>query len=264
MPGLRDVKRNIALQAGFAIEKRASLAKLRELIVQLRPEPQELVRIGPECDGGYLAPDDLEGVVACLSPGVSTECGFDLMLAERGIDVFMADASVLGPPRPHPRFHFTPNFIEPFNDQRSITFERFADMANSAHPVGDWLLQMDIEGAEWRVLLSAPEKYLARCRLLIIEFHDLNRLFNATHFDLMASVFRRLLNDFRVVHIHPNNVSKVSAIHDVVIPSVMEFTFQRRDRPFTSGHASVYPHPLDRDCASEKPSLVLPQIWRAA
>lgn len=264
MSRLRDMKRNIVLQAGMVIDKRANLSQVRELISTLRPEPQSLVRIGPDSDGGYLAPDDLDGVVACLSPGVSTECGFDLMLAERGIDIFMADASVTGPPTPHPRFYFTPSYIEPFNGQQSMTFERFADMAHLAHPVGDWLLQMDIEGAEWRVLLSAPEKYLARCRLLIIEFHDLNRVFQASHFDLMASVFKRLLNDFRLVHIHPNNVSKVSAVGDIVIPSIMEFTFHRRDRPFVPAHAPVYPHQLDRDCVSEKPTLVLPRIWRTA
>lgn len=66
------------------------------------PVPEGLWRFGPHGDGGYLMPNDLDGVVGCLSPGVSFECGFDTAIAERGIDVFMADASVAGPAQPHP------------------------------------------------------------------------------------------------------------------------------------------------------------------
>ncbi|MCU0317661.1 MAG: hypothetical protein MUC92_13840 [Fimbriimonadaceae bacterium] len=48
------------------------------LIAKLRPirGQHELIRLGPDEDGGYLVPDDLEGIVACFSPGVNTVSRF--------------------------------------------------------------------------------------------------------------------------------------------------------------------------------------------
>ena len=54
---------------------------------------------GPDGDGGYLVPDDLEGIVACFSPGVSNVAGFEKDCALKGMKVFMADASVEARPR---------------------------------------------------------------------------------------------------------------------------------------------------------------------
>lgn len=51
-------------------------------------------------------PDDLEGIGGCVSPGVSTECGFDMHIADLGIDVYLADASISGPRASHKRFNF--------------------------------------------------------------------------------------------------------------------------------------------------------------
>ena len=73
----------------------ASQTEILRLVRSLLPVavPGGLVRVGPPGDGGYLMPDDFEGIAACLSPGISNECGFDLAVADRGIPVIMADAS---------------------------------------------------------------------------------------------------------------------------------------------------------------------------
>jgi len=41
-----------------------------------------------------LRPVDSENHKGCVSPGVSLECGFDANLADLGIDVYLADASL--------------------------------------------------------------------------------------------------------------------------------------------------------------------------
>ena len=68
---------------------------LRRMLTALHPQntTTNLIRVGPSGDGGYLIPDDLDGLVACFSPGVSDISGFEVQCAERGMDVFMADAS---------------------------------------------------------------------------------------------------------------------------------------------------------------------------
>ncbi len=63
----------------------ATANEVRELINKLRPIScdKTLIRLGPKGDGGYLVPDDLEGIVACFSPGVGSISKFEKDCTER-------------------------------------------------------------------------------------------------------------------------------------------------------------------------------------
>lgn len=64
-----------------------------ELLIP-QSNPFKLIRIGGNRDGGYLIPDDLEGIDACFSPGVSNYKFFeDQMANEYGIKSHMCDFS---------------------------------------------------------------------------------------------------------------------------------------------------------------------------
>ena len=65
---------------------------VKALIYSLRPRlaDQKLIRLGPSGDGGYLVPDDLEDIEACLSPGVALVSGFERDCAALGMKIFMA------------------------------------------------------------------------------------------------------------------------------------------------------------------------------
>jgi hypothetical protein len=246
------------------IEPSSDLDETRAFIRQLAPRDIgiALKRIGSAGDGGYLVPDDLAGIGGCLSPGVSTEIGFDLEMASRGIPVFMADASVAGPPQEHDLFHFYPKFLDVVDDEKNMRLERLVAEA-SAHTADDLLLQMDIEGAEYRVLLDASDEVLQRFRIILLECHHLSRLFGRQNSQLMTATFRKLLRHFHIVHIHPNNVCAATCREDVAIPPVMEFTLVRKDRARTEPRGGLsFPHPLDSDNVTTQPSLVLPEIWR--
>ena len=221
-----------------------------------------LVRIGGVADGGYLLPDDFEGIRTCISPGVSSEVSFDAALAERGIHVYMADASVDGPPNNNERFHFTRKFLDVFEDETHI---RLDTQAKSRPPElnGDSILQMDIEGAEYRVLLDASDEILQNFRIIVVEFHFLTRLFGKFSFPLVRATFQKLLRHHYVVHAHPNNVSGPILRGPLSVPEVMEFTFWRKDRAdLAEGVSLAFPHPLDADCHPELPSVTLPLCWR--
>jgi hypothetical protein len=47
--------------------------RIINLIQSLAPQTTDkaLIRLGPNKDGGYLVPNDLDGIEACFSPGVS-------------------------------------------------------------------------------------------------------------------------------------------------------------------------------------------------
>ena len=46
---------------------------LSSFLNDLRVYQTELVRLGGNNDGGYLLPNDLEGITACFSPGVDNK-----------------------------------------------------------------------------------------------------------------------------------------------------------------------------------------------
>lgn len=103
--------------------------ELLDLIQLLRPidAGHELIRIGGRGDGGYLIPNDLEGIGACFSPGVGPTSQFEQELATRfGIKCFLADASIEDPSfsaAESPFFDFENKFIGCHNSENFIRLE---------------------------------------------------------------------------------------------------------------------------------------------
>ncbi len=203
-----------------------------------------LVRVGPSGDGGYLLPDDLEGVVECFSPGVADEIGFDLALAELGMQVHLIDASVDGLPQQHPGIDFEPLFLGTRTSAGWTTLEDWVDRRGDAD--GDALLEMDIEGAEWGVLLATPDDVLARFRMLVIEMHDLHTLARPSGFHVIAEVFDKLAAHFDLVHVHPNNHEYPVPYAGFDLHPVIEATFLRKDRAKSHTARTSLVHALDQ------------------
>ena len=233
--------------------------RVNTLIRKLHPVAcgKELIRLGPDGDGGYLVPDDLEGIVACFSPGVSNVAGFERDCALKGMKVFMADASVEAPPDLHPSFAFIKKFVGSSTHGDFVSFEEWVNesMGKSG---GDLLLQMDIDGDEYETLLSVPLTLQKRFRIVAVEFHYLDYLFSEPIFGIYSRVFEKLLTTHTCVHIHPNNVCSVLKVGALEVPQMAEFTFLRNDRISEARFATQFPHPLDRDNVEGRPSVYLP------
>lgn len=246
----------------FFAAKKTDPDRLRKLMKALTPVQtvKPLIRLGPPGDGGYLVPDDLAGISTCFSPGVSTVSDLELECAQRGMDVFMADASVAGPATEHPRFRFLPKFLGAYTRDEFITME---DWIESAAPdsEGDWIFQIDIESAEYEVILSMPERYLRKARIIVIEFHRLDYLFDSNFFDLAEVVFGKILRSHTCVHIHPNNSNGIVRAGDIVVPKILELTFYRNDGEFTGSKVDSLPHTLDAHSVPEFPPISLPDCW---
>lgn len=238
----------------------SSRLEVLRLIERLKPVQTqfELIRLGASGDGGYLVPDDLETIAVLISPGVDKESRFEWECAEKGMEVHLIDASVAGPAIPHANFRFHSRFLGLGKEE--ITLENFIQSNQIDQNQGDWMLQMDIEGAEWETLLTLPYDLVKRFRILVIEFHDLDNLFNKPFFDLVSKLFDKLLDTHEVVHLHPNNAFKSKEVLGIEIPRYMEFTFLRKDRIQIRKPATQFPHPLDRDCTVNA-TYPLPEIW---
>ena len=249
------------LDMGIFSVGRTDLDDIRNLIKRLRPQDcdKDLIRVGGSGDGGYLIPDDLDGIQYCFSPGVNTSSSFESELAQRGIRSFLADFSVDGPALQRPEFVFDKKFLGATDRGCYMTLQSWKDKYIPDHR-GDLILQMDIEGSEYEVIFNTPDKLLDQFRIIAIEFHYLDRLFDPATFLMLQSCFDKLLTYFDVVHIHPNNCCGGVATKDIEVPTMMEFTFINKRRVVSRKPQLVFPHRLDVDNTGEK-TFPLPRCW---
>ncbi|GAA5481152.1 hypothetical protein [Haloferula sargassicola] len=259
---MKKLALNLPSKFAFYPTKLTPRDELLALLRDLRPLETEhpLIRLGGDGDGGYLLPDDLDGLAACFSPGVDVNSSFEFDCADRGMEVFMVDASVEGPAARHERFHFQKKFIGSFTEDPYISMQDWVDSTPVAKD-GDLLLQMDIEGYEWETLFSMSTALMSRFRIIVIELHKLENLFSDAIFPILSRCLRKLLHTHDCVHIHPNNIAPMVRSRGLEIPWYGEFTFLRKDRISQRKPATRFPHPLDRDCEPDEPSMVLPKEW---
>jgi hypothetical protein len=247
----------------------------RELLEVLRPKPCPfpLLRIGGEGDGAYLVPDDLQGLQACLSPGVQNRKDFeDELVLRHGIPCHMcdysSDESGFTTPLIPGLQTFRKAWLDAAGTPDSITLDSWVQEL-SPDPQHDLMLQMDIEGAEYRNLLSTDPSVLARFRIIVIELHHLRSfLSSAAEPNDLFAVLELIDRHFICVHAHPNNCCGAFYCDMVKsrIPGVVELTLLRRDR--FEGYAQsqlippVLPHPLDIvGNVPHKPPLHLESGW---
>lgn len=260
---VKQLLRRAAMSQGYSLGPKVADADVLELIRRLRPRTcgSPLMRVGRHGDGGYLIPDDLEGIEYCFSPGVNDSAAFEDDLANRHIRSFLADYSVERPPVIRPEFVFDRKFIGANDNGTFMTLSAWKNKYLAGYH-GDFLLQMDIEGGEYEVILSTPPELLAAFRIIVLELHSLERLFDSFAFGIMTSCFEKLLSSFYVVHAHPNNCSGVLRQSGIEIPEVMELTLYNRARCAPGPYCVDFPHPLDADNCKGRPPMPLPQCWR--
>jgi len=259
---VRWILQRVAGGLGYNVSRRVPAGSVAKVMSFLRPMDAgiPLIRIGAERDGGYLIPDDLEGIHTCLSPGVGASATFELDLERRGIASLLADASVKEPPEGSRHMTFDRKFIGIETKSDTMTLERWMkDRLPS--DAGDLILQMDIEGAEWPVLANVSDDGLRRFRIIVIELHGLESIAEPFAWRVMNEVLGRLASQFVCVHLHPNNNERVVRVGEFSIPTCVEATFLRRDRVRKISSRTNFPHPHDRDNVANKRTVVLPNCW---
>lgn len=228
-----------------------TLDKFSQFVDSIMPidNGHELVRIGDAADGSYLIPDDLAGIGVNISPGVGETFHFEKDLIENyGIPSIMLDASVEKPSNLPPGLEFVDKFVVAISDSNlgvSIS-ELISEASNRWGHNIDFLLQMDIEGAEYEILSSLHPDDLTRFRILSIEFHDMELWVQNSFFaKTLSPAFSTLLKHFDVVHSRANNTSHTFRYKGFFIPSALELTFHRKDRLISRNGYRQLPSVLD-------------------
>ena len=261
---LSRIAKSAVARFGLSPHSRVPPAQIAALLARLHPWETEhdLIRLGGDGDGGYLVPDDLVGLAACFSPGVDVTASFEEAMLARNVPCFLADASVAAPPVIHPQIDFIPRFLGAVNDDTMITLDRWVAEKAPDASAGDLLLQMDIEGYEWIVLLNASEELLSRFRIIVLELHSLPHCLDPVVWQLVDAALDRLSRLFHVVHAHPNAQRPPLGTNGIEIPYLLEVTLLRKDRGTAQRPTSRFPHPLDRSNIPGQPDMVLPACLR--
>lgn len=206
--------RAICYRLKRATPKASSRSELDAVLENLRPWDvgHQLIRVGSSNDGGYLIPNDLVGIGACFSPGVGWTTDFEDDLLQRfGINSFLADMT-----SPAVCIHERDDVYIGAGDHGRVMSLASWVASKGIQGDTDLILQMDIEGSEWLALSAASDEFLRSFRILVIEFHYLERLVeNWFREEIAVPLFDKLNSQFILVHAHPNN-----AVDEVCIGSI--------------------------------------------
>ena len=205
-------------QARSAQQRRAEFDRehRRELFALLQPVALsncQLERFGEANDGGYLMCGNLlSGIESAYSYGIS---GYDKWGCDisKKADVTVHQYDCFNTNQPACYGGETVFHAECVGDTTELIEGRafdtvenqFARNGDSAKRI---VLKIDVEGAEWDALLSAPDEILAQIDQLAVEFHWIeDEHFRWVQEDKYLRVVQRLKQFFEVGHIHFNNAS---------------------------------------------------------
>ena len=204
----------------------------------------ELIRVGDKSDGGYLLPNDLEEIKYCFSPGAGAIWTFEESLGSNyGIESLVCDGTIKVFPSFNSLKSFIPKNVGLTESENVMSFESWVGEVGTHS--GDLLLQMDIEGGEYPILSSIDSEFLKRFRIIALELHDLHLLALPSSFSYQyTQLMTKLLKNFDVVHLHPNNCGGSYVAHGTLFPKVVEITLHRKDRSRDLSRVEI-PHFLD-------------------
>ena len=223
----------------------------------------ELVRFGDNSDGGYLLPNCLDNINNCFSPGVGDNIGFEKNILKRGISTFFLDHTINNFNFDIEKYeNFTQKKLCVYDDDKNITLETW--MNNSLidrDRKNDLILQMDVEGSEWNVLNQTPNNILKNFRIMVVEFHYLDEVSSKFILQKFSDTLKKILKDFTIVHIHPNNEMSPFNYRNFKIPRTLEVTFLRNDFVKEKHKVNKLPHHLDYKNVLNKNDFSLPEYW---
>ena len=223
----------------------ASVYQLFENLKPLKTEYQ-LVRWGGIADGSYLAPDWPVNYQGVISPGVGQTFEFEKEIVPNSIKVVLIDGTIQKPQDLPPNFIFRKEML---TDQTSVISGEvtLSDLVHQEFPNNESLvLSMDIEGAEYTVISTTAITTLSRFSLLVIEFHQLQKVFvSKSNNEELTTVFNKLKGEFYLIHSHPNNAGGFFLYRFKKIPKVIETTWISKELVKKNFGIANLPHNLD-------------------
>ena len=122
--------------------------------------------------------------------------------------------------------------------------------ANKHTKQKDMTLQCDIEGGEWDIFLSTPQKTLNQFAQLNIEFHWLGAMMSddikhINGYERVIETLKTLRKNFTPYHIHGNNHVRSFELDNKICGDVIEVSYIRNDLVEFSDEDVMFPTKLD-------------------
>ena len=183
------------------------------------------IRLGRNSDGGYILINNFDNIKVAYSLGISHEISFDKALADRNIDVFMYDHTIIKLPYENPRFHWKKIGLTGKKDSNKNlkTLEELIIENNHLYET-NMILKLDIESHEWDVFQTLPINILLQFKYIVGEFH-----FNNKNKYSSLKILKKINKTHQIIHLHCNNCnSELINFNGIYICSLLEITYIRR------------------------------------
>ena len=258
--------------AGAAVQQQRAALEMplrQTLFEMLRPVALancDLARFGEANDGGYLmCANLLRDVRSGYSYGIAgyDKWGCDISTALK-VPVHQYDC--FDTTRPACVAGTTIFHAECVGDAAKMEQGRsFDTLANQVMRNNDTskrlVLKLDVEGAEWNTLLSAPGEVLEHIDQMAVEFHWLQGGSTGwLHEDKYIAALKRLKQFFEIAHVHFNNASCVDGLQPFPTWAYEVLLVSKRLAVVDPSRRVAVPHPLD---APNNPSFpeCRPGVW---
>jgi hypothetical protein len=199
--------------------------ELRSVLRKLLPIDVNLIRVGSEFDGGYLIPQNMD-IQYLFSPGVYDNDDFEVELARKGANCFLADFSVESNPTKNENLIFDKIFVGHSEDEKFISLSDWVKSKINLDAIdGGMMLSMDIEGWEYNNFINLEMGLMDKFDVMCVEFHGFERIGSYESHEFLKAIFEKILYLFDVAHVHPNNCCGFVEVRGYALPRVIEFTF---------------------------------------
>jgi len=189
-------------------------------------------RFGNIGDGGYVIVDDLKKSDVLFSIGIGDNVSFDKQSEPKVSKVILIDHTVPWFLPPQGNFEIIRKPLQP--EEASTEGVTIKELLDSNSTSGDYILKLDIEGDEWKVLNDLDAEDFLKFRQIIVEFHGLNEFEDLEN---KISALHKLASTHVPIAVHPNNHGTYLVIGKTVIPDVIEVTWARLNSyTFNSGN----------------------------
>ena len=200
----------------------------------------------------------MDKIKICFSPGVGNTHGFEQELSKKGIKILMADGTVEEPNLSISNYSFLKKNIGAYEDEVTTTMNTWI---NSTETQNNLLLQMDIEGSEYEAISCLDEINLKKFQVMVIEFHHFEQVLTKMGYKIVKNVLKKILKNFDVAHIHPNNCCGSYEIKKTIIPSTLEITFLNKKLSLKKEKVNKLPNNLDSKNLKNKEDIFLDKSW---
>lgn len=211
-----------------------------------------LVRVGNDFDGGYLMAKPFSETPIAYSFGIAEDVSWDKQMAGEGYQIYQYDHTISKLPEENPAFHWEKLGITGEEETRQLKNLTTLMEHNDHRETQGMVLKMDVEGYEWDVLASLPEKVLLQFDQIVLEMHGIIGIENR---EKIVKVLENLACTHSVVHLHPNNNGSVDYCGDLLMPDLLEVTYLRKGLHPLVRYTGMMPRAQDRPCVKRLPEI---------